>query len=169
MIRIATDIGGTFTDIALDTGGRLVTGKVLTTPAAPEQGVLQGVRQLLAEAGVAPGQIGLFLHGTTLATNAVIERKGACTALVMTEGFTDTPEIGREHRFDQYNLYLEKPAPLVPRERRFGLRERIDADGGVIEALTEAEIARVARLLRESGATAVAVCLLHSYANPAHE
>ena len=169
MIRIATDIGGTFTDIALDTGGRLITGKVLTTPAAPEQGVLQGVRQLLDEAGVAPGQIGLFLHGTTLATNAVIERKGACTALVMTEGFTDTPEIGREHRFDQYNLYLEKPAPLVPRERRFGLRERIDADGGVIEALTEAEIARVAQLLRESGATAVAVCLLHSYANPAHE
>lgn len=169
MIRIATDIGGTFTDIALDAGGKLITGKVLTTPAAPEQGVLQGVRQILAEAGIAPGEVGLFLHGTTLATNAVIERKGARTALVMTEGFTDTPEIGREHRFDQYNLYLEKPAPLVPRELRFGLRERIDADGGVVEALTEMEIARVAGLLRHSGATAIAVCLLHSYANPAHE
>ena len=169
MIRIATDIGGTFTDIALDAGGRLITGKVLTTPAAPEQGVLQGVRQILADAGIAPAEVGLFLHGTTLATNAVIERKGARTALVMTEGFTDTPEIGREHRFDQYNLYLEKPAPLVPREHRFGLRERIDADGGVVEALTEDEIARIAGLLRENGAAAVAVCLLHSYANPAHE
>ncbi|MCZ8278169.1 MAG: hydantoinase/oxoprolinase family protein [Acetobacteraceae bacterium] len=169
MIRIATDIGGTFTDIVLDAGGGLITGKVLTTPAAPEQGVLQGVRQILAEAGIAPAEVGLFLHGTTLATNAVIERKGARTALVMTEGFTDTPEIGREHRFDQYNLYLEKPAPLVPREFRFGLRERIDADGGVVEALTEMEIARVAVLLRNSGATAVAVCLLHSYANPSHE
>ncbi|NMJ41464.1 hydantoinase/oxoprolinase family protein [Roseomonas sp. JC162] len=169
MIRIATDIGGTFTDIALEAGGRLVTGKVLTTPAAPERGVLQGVSQLLTEAGVAPDQVGVFLHGTTLATNAVIERKGAPTALVMTEGFTDTPEIGREHRFDQYNLYLEKPAPLVPRDRRFGLRERIDADGGVVEPLTDAEIERVATLLRDSGVTAVAVCLLHSYANPTHE
>ncbi|MBR0648338.1 hydantoinase/oxoprolinase family protein [Roseomonas terrae] len=169
MIRIATDIGGTFTDLALDAGGTLVTGKVLTTPAAPEQGVLSGLRDLLAGTGVKPAEIGLFLHGTTLATNAVIERKGARTALVMTEGFTDTPEIGREHRFDQYNVYLEKPSPLVPRERRFGLRERIDADGGVIEPLTDAEIARVAALLRDSGAASVAVCLLHSYANPAHE
>jgi N-methylhydantoinase A/oxoprolinase/acetone carboxylase beta subunit len=169
MIRIATDIGGTFTDIVLQDGSRVATAKVLTTPQAPERAVVDGVRRLLEAEGIAPGAVGLFLHGTTLATNAVIERKGARTALVGTEGFTDTIEIAREHRFDQYNLFLDRPAPLAPRPLRFGVRERIDADGAVVTALAEEEIDRVAELLRDSGADSVAVCLLHSYLDGAHE
>ena len=169
MIRIATDIGGTFTDIALQAGGRVLTGKLLSTPQAPERAVAEGVRRLLAEAGVAPREVGLFLHGTTLATNAVIERKGARTALIATAGFTDTIEIAREHRFDQYNLFLERPAPLAPRPLRFGAAERVDADGGVVVPLTAAEIDRLADQVAAAGVASLAICLLHSYANPAHE
>jgi N-methylhydantoinase A/oxoprolinase/acetone carboxylase beta subunit len=169
MIRIATDIGGTFTDIAIDTGARVLTGKLLTTPSAPENAVAEGVGRLLAEAGIDPGAVGLFLHGTTLATNAVIERKGARTALITTAGFTDTLEIAREHRFDQYNLFLERPLPLVPRGLRFGAAERVDADGRVLTPLGDAEIDRLAGAVREAGAASAAICLLHSYANPVHE
>ena len=118
---------------------------------------------------MAPTAVGLFLHGTTLATNAVIERKGARTALISTDGFTDTIEIAREHRFDQYNLYLDRPSPLAPRPLRFGVRERVDADGAVVTPLEESEIDRMATLLRDSGAASVAICLLHSYLDGTHE
>jgi N-methylhydantoinase A/oxoprolinase/acetone carboxylase beta subunit len=169
MIRIATDIGGTFTDIVLQDGRRVLTAKVLTTPQAPEQAVVQGVRGLLESARVAPAAVGLFLHGTTLATNAVIERKGARAALLATQGFTDAIEIAREHRFDQYNLFLERPQPLAPRPLRFPVRERIDADGGVVIPLEDAEIDRAAAWLEASEAESVAICLLHSYLDGAHE
>ncbi|MBM3613554.1 MAG: hydantoinase/oxoprolinase family protein, partial [Alphaproteobacteria bacterium] len=145
------------------------TLKLLTTPEAPERAVAEGVTRILAATGIAPGAIGLFLHGTTLATNAVIERRGARTALVATAGFEDTIEIGREHRYDQYNLYLERPAPLVPPPLRFGLAERVDVDGSVATPLAEAEIERIVAQVGAAGAQSVAVCLLHSYANPAHE
>jgi N-methylhydantoinase A/oxoprolinase/acetone carboxylase beta subunit len=169
MIRIATDIGGTFTDIVLQEGRRVATAKVLTTPEAPERAVVDGVHRLLEAEGVAPAAVGLFLHGTTLATNAVIERKGARTALISTEGFTDTIEIAREHRFDQYNLFLSRPSPLAPRPLRFGVRERIDADGRVVTPLEESEVDRMAALLQQSGVASVAICLLHSYIDSTHE
>ena len=107
--RLAVDIGGTFTDIVLEARGRRWTGKVLTTPRAPEDAVIAASRDILAEAGIAPAALELFILGTTLATNALIERKGAKTALVTTEGFRDLVEIGWEHRFAQYDIFLDKP------------------------------------------------------------
>ena len=114
-IRLAVDIGGTFTDVVLDKDGERFSAKILTTPREPEAGVIEGVASLLARAGVAPAGVGLVIHGTTLATNALIERKGAVTALVTTEGFRDSIEIAYEHRFEQYDIYMERPKPLVPR------------------------------------------------------
>ena len=113
--RLAVDIGGTFTDLALERDGRRWTAKVLTTPAAPERGVLDGARAVLGSAGVAPGEVALAIHGTTLATNAIIERKGARTALLTTEGFRDVLALGNESRYDQYDLKITLPQPLVPR------------------------------------------------------
>src|SRR5512145_2329613 len=136
-LRLAVDIGGTFTDVALDAPRGRLTAKVLTTPAAPERGVLDAVSAVLAKAGCALGDIGLVIHGTTLATNALIERKGAVTALITTEGFRDSVEIGYEHRFEQYDVHLEKPEPLVPRQRRYCAPERISARGEVLRALDE--------------------------------
>src|SRR5690242_6726972 len=117
--RLAVDIGGTFTDVALEIGGRHVTTKVLTTPAAPEEGVLEAIAKVVAQAGVAPGDVGIIIHGTTLATNAVIERKGAKTALVVTEGQRDSVEMAQENRFEQYDVNLDRPMPLVPRRLRW--------------------------------------------------
>ncbi|MCG8544522.1 MAG: hydantoinase/oxoprolinase family protein, partial [Alphaproteobacteria bacterium] len=125
--RIAVDIGGTFTDVVLEHAGAQRSTKVLTTSDAPEQGVLDGVAGILADSGVAPGDVNLVIHGTTLATNALIERKGAKTALVATDGFRDSVEIAYEHRFEQYDLYMERPQPLVPRVRRHVVAERIAA------------------------------------------
>src|SRR5579862_6525974 len=130
--RLAVDIGGTFTDLALEHAGGLATAKVLTTPAAPEEGVMTGVRNVVAAAGVEPGDIRLVIHGTTLATNALIERKGARTALVTTEGFRDSLEIAYEHRFEQYDLYMERPEPLVSRDLRLEVPERLAADGSIL-------------------------------------
>ena len=125
-IRLAVDIGGTFTDVVLDKDGERFSAKILTTPREPEAGVIEGVASLLARAGVAPAGVGLVIHGTTLATNALIERKGAVTALVTTEGFRDSIEIAYEHRFEQYDIYMERPKPLVPRFLRTDVRERLD-------------------------------------------
>jgi N-methylhydantoinase A len=116
--RLAVDIGGTFTDLALEHGGSRFTAKTLTTPHAPEQGVLTGVRSILASAGLQPADITILIHGTTLATNAVIERKGARTALITTEGFRDVLALGNESRYDQYDLNIVLPEPLVPRALR---------------------------------------------------
>ena len=169
MIRLATDIGGTFTDLALERDGELLTGKLLTTLDRPEQAVLEGSRDLLARAGVAPGDVDLVIHGTTLATNAIIERKGARTAFVSTAGFTDMIDIGHENRFEQYDLMITRPQPLVPRPLRFGLRERIDVEGRVITALADEALEELADFLASTRPESLAVCLLHSYANATHE
>ena len=167
--RIAVDVGGTFTDVVLEHGDALTTAKVLTTPGAPDDAVLAGVDDVLARAGVEPGAVGLLIHGTTLATNAIIERKGARTALVTTEGFRDVLDIGYESRYDQYDVMLEKPPALVPRERRLVVPERVDVNGRVLKPLDEAAVEAVAGALARLDVESVGIGFLHSYANPAHE
>lgn len=167
--RLAADIGGTFTDVVLQTGGRQWTSKVLTTPRAPEEGVIEAMHVILAEAGLVAGNLDLFILGTTLATNALIERKGAKTALITTEGFRDVVEIGWEHRFAQYDIFLEKPAPLVPRNLRLGVPERINAQGEVLLKLDEGAVIALAAHLLNEGVESVAVGFLQSYVNPQHE
>ena len=168
--RLAVDIGGTFTDVVLETSGRrLLTKKVLTTPRAPEEAVMQGTLALLAEAGIALSSVDVMVHGTTLATNAIIERKGAKTALIATEGFRDVLDIAYESRYDQYDIFIEKPAALVARNRRFTVPERVDVEGRVLLALDEKAAAGLPARLKAEGIESVAVSLLHSYANPAHE
>ena len=167
--RLAVDIGGTFTDLALDTGVRVFTLKVLTTPRAPEEGVLDGVARILREAGLAPSDIGLLVHGTTLATNALIERKGARTALVVTEGMRDSVEMAYENRFEQYDVNVDRPVPLVPRALRLPVRERLASDGSVLLPLDEESVHALAGELREAGVESIAIGLIHAYANPTHE
>ncbi|OZI60807.1 hydantoinase/oxoprolinase family protein [Bordetella genomosp. 11] len=166
---LAVDIGGSFTDAVLMVGAKTHTTKVLTTPLQPELGVLQGAREVLAKAGLPASEVALFILGTTLATNALIERKGARTALITTEGFRDVVEIGQENRYAQYDIFLEKPVPLVPRDLRFGIPERIDVHGRTLLPLDEAAVRRVACQLREAAVESVAVSFLHSYVNPEHE
>jgi N-methylhydantoinase A len=167
--RLAVDIGGTFTDFVLETSSARFSRKVLTTPAAPEQGVLAGIELILADAGLAPSSLGLIIHGTTLATNAIIERKGARTALLVTSGFRDAIEMAYEHRFEQYDIFMDKPIPLVPRDLRLSIPERMNAAGGVVAPLDEASVAALVPRLRAEGIVSVAVGYLHSYANAAHE
>ena len=167
--RLAVDIGGTFTDIVIESGRERWTRKVLTTPQAPERAVLAGTLELLGEIGVEPGEIGLFIHGTTLATNAIIERKGALTALIATEGFRDILDVADEGRYDQYDIFIDKPVALVPRYRRLTVPERIDAAGSVLRPLDEAAVHALVPELDRLGATSIAVAFLHSYANAVHE
>jgi N-methylhydantoinase A len=168
-IRLGVDIGGTFTDVALEAGETRFTAKILTTPRAPEDGVLAAVRQVTAAAGVQPSAVGLIIHGTTLATNALIERKGAKTALLTTEGFRDVVEIRHEHRFEQYDVDIDLPPPLVPRRLRLPVRERIDAQGSVLTPLDEPSVAHAIEILAAQQVEAVAVGFLHSFTNPEHE
>jgi len=165
---MAVDIGGTFTDIVLDRGSERLTRKVLTTHR-PEEGVLSGARLVLGDAGLHFSDIDVFIHGTTLATNAIIERSGARTALIATDGFRDTLEIATESRYDQYDLTIEKPQPLVPRALRFTVPERVDVHGKVRLPLDEAAVAAQVSRLKDNGIEAVAICFMHSYVNPAHE
>jgi len=167
--RLAVDIGGTFTDIVLLAGDRRLVAKVLTTPKAPEAAVVDGTRAVLSAAGLGFADIGVLVHGTTLATNAIIERKGAATALIATDGFRDVIEIADESRFDQYDINIVKTQPLVPRELRFTVPERMDVHGAVRLPLEEGAVRRVAERLQALGIDAVAVALIHAYANPAHE
>jgi N-methylhydantoinase A len=168
-IKLAADIGGTFTDIVLERGSRRWSGKVLTTTEAPERGVIEGLRQVLAESSVSPRDVSVFIHGTTLATNALIERKGAKTAFITTEGFRDIIEQGYEKRFDHYDLMIDRPAPLVPRTLRYTLRERLSADGDVLVPLDRAAIPSIAQDLIRNGIGAVAIGFLHAYAHDSHE
>lgn len=168
-VRIAVDVGGTFTDVVLLHADKKHTAKVLTTASAPELAVLDGVEEILQLASLGWANIDLLILGTTLATNALIERKGAKTALLTTHGFRDLVEIGLEDRFAQYDVFLDKPAPLVPREWRHGVVERVNGAGDVITALDEAQVAKLARQLLTDGVESVAICFLHGYANPAHE
>lgn len=166
--RIAVDIGGTFTDLVLEQDGRVVdTAKVLTTPEDPSVAAADGVRRLLD--GRRPAEVAEVVHGTTLVPNALIERKGARTALVTTEGFRDVLAMGREQRYDLYDLDLEMPEPLVPRRWRFGVLERVRADGTVDTALDEPGVRQLVPTLRGEGITSVAVCFLHAYLHPVHE
>ncbi|GGC50544.1 methylhydantoinase [Siccirubricoccus deserti] len=167
--RLAVDIGGTFTDLVLEQGGRSWSTKLLTTPAAPEQAVLEGTQRILTLAGVAPAEVGLVVHGTTLATNALIERKGARTALLTTKGFRDSVEIAWEHRFEQYDIHMERPEPLVPRQWRLGVPERVAADGDVLLPLDEAAVREAAAGLRAAGIESIALCFLHSFTTDTHE
>ncbi len=168
-IRLGVDIGGTFTDLALDVAGTLHTTKLLTTHAAPEQAILDGVAEVCAAAGITPGELGLVIHGTTLATNALIERKGAKTAFLTTAGFRDVIEIRTESRFDQYDLNIDLPPPLIPREDRHIVAGRIAASGRELQPLDEEAVGRFARDVRDAGFESVAVGLIHSYVNPSHE
>lgn len=168
-IRLAVDIGGTFTDVVLDANDRRLTRKVLTTAARPEEGVMNGVRAILNDAALRIPDIDVFVHGTTLATNAIIERRGACTALITTDGFRDVLDIANESRYDQYDLTIEKPKPLVPRALRVTVPERIDVRGQVRLPLDETAVRRLVPFLNERRIESVAVAYLHSYANPAHE
>ncbi len=169
--RLGVDIGGTFTDLILldESTGALRVGKVLTTPKDPAQGVEQGVQGLLAESGLGAAAVRAVVHGTTLATNALIERKGAKTALLTTRGFRDALEIRREGRYDMYDLSIDPPPPLVPRHLRREVTERVLADGSVLLPLDEAQARAVIGDLVAAGVEALAVCLLHAYVNPAHE
>jgi N-methylhydantoinase A len=168
-IRLGVDIGGTFTDVALEVGDRRYTAKGLTTPRAPEAGVLAILRAVIAKAGVSPGDVQLIIHGTTLATNALIERKGAKTALLTTEGFRDVIEIRHENRFEQYDVNIDLPPPLVPRRLRLPIRERIDAQGNALVPLDDASVSRALETLAEQNIEAVAVGFLHSFTNAEHE
>jgi N-methylhydantoinase A len=168
--RVGVDIGGTFTDLCLaGEDGVVAVGKVPTTPGQPAEAVEQVLRETLAEAGVAASDVELVVHGTTLVTNAIIERRGSRTALLATRGFRDAVEIGREKRYELYDLMVEHPIPLAPRHLRFDVPERMLADGTVAEPLDEEHVERLARELAAVGVGAVAISFLHSFTNPAHE
>ncbi|MFQ5958351.1 MAG: hydantoinase/oxoprolinase family protein [Alphaproteobacteria bacterium] len=167
--RLGVDIGGTFTDVALEAGGETHTTKTLTTQDAPERGVLAAIRDVLAKASRAPGEVAVIIYGTTLATNLLIERKGARTALITTEGFRDSIEMRNENRFEQYDVNIDLPAPLVPRYLRFPVPERVSARGEVLVPLDEGAIDRLVPVLEREEVESVAVGFLHSYVHPAHE
>jgi len=167
--RLAIDIGGTFTDLALLADDGRYSAKVLTTSQAPEEGVLAGIDLLLRQAELTAEDIGLVIHGTTLATNAIIERKGAKTALIVTEGFRDSIEMAFENRFEQYDIFMDKPAPLVPRDLRLGVRERLDGRGTVLVPLDEEAVRALAPGLERAGIEAVAIGFMHAYLDGRHE
>src|SRR3954465_7351909 len=167
--RLAVDIGGTFTDLCLDWNGKLSSVKVLTTPRAPEAGVLTGMTEILKQSGAKPGDLGIIIHGTTLATNAIIERKGAKTALIVTEGFRDSIEIAFEHRFEQYDIFMVKPAPLVARDLRSGIPERLNGPGNGLISLDENAVRELAPKLKAKGIESIAIGYMHAYLDGKHE
>jgi N-methylhydantoinase A len=168
-IKLAADIGGTFTDIVLESDSKRWSGKVLTTTHAPELGVIEGIGIVLAQSELRAADVGVVIHGTTLATNALIERKGAKTAFITTEGFRDILEQGYEKRFDHYDLMIDRSVPLVPRTLRLTVRERLSADGDILIPLDESSVDGITAKLREEDIKAVAVGFLHAYAHDAHE
>jgi N-methylhydantoinase A len=168
-IRLGADIGGTFTDVVIDVDGKIHSAKVLTTNAAPEEAILEGIAIVTAQAGVLLKNLDVVIHGTTLATNALIERRGARTAFVTTEGFRDVIEMRTESRFEQYDLGIRLPPPLVPREHRFPVRGRIGARGQELEALDEVALKDLSIRLADEGFESIAVGFIHSYMNLDHE
>src|SRR4051794_38125087 len=165
---LGVDVGGTFTDAVLLDGGAVYTAKVPTTPREESSGVMRAVGEVLARAGAAAADVDVFAHGMTVGTNALLEERGARTALVAPRGFGDLLEIGRQARPQLYRLCAPKPAPLVEPALRFEAAERVGPDG-VVEVLEDEEIERLVAAVEASGAEAVAVCLLFSYLEPAHE
>jgi len=168
-VRMGVDIGGTFTDVVLEVGTEQFSTKVLTTYAAPENAILDGIHQVCTSANIKPGDIGQIIHGTTLATNALIERRGARTALITTRGFRDVIEMRTESRFEQYDLNLNLPEPLLPRNVRYTVKERVDAHGNVLIDLDRTEVEALVDEIAQAGFHSIAVGLIHSYANGAHE
>ena len=170
-LRAGVDIGGTFTDLLVvdDATGAFWVAKTLTTPHDPAAAVRTGLTSVLNATGAPPQALRSVVHGTTLVTNALLERKGDRTALVTTKGFRDAIEIAREHRFDMYDIFLDRPAPIAPRHLRFEVDERLHASGDVYRPIDPAQVRAMAAHVRDAGVQAVAVCLLHSYVNPAHE
>ena len=172
-VKLSVDIGGTFTDVVLARDTGLVTTKVLTTHAAPAEGVMQGIAEVLQRGHTNAEEVSLVLHGTTLATNALIERRGARTALLTTQGHRDVLEMAFENRFEQYDIQMQRAAPLVPRRLRIGIPERMSAQGSALLSLQpetlEEVLEPVVQQLRHEGVQAVAIGFLHSYANPLHE
>jgi N-methylhydantoinase A len=170
-MRMGVDIGGTFTDLVLvnDRSGQIVVEKVLTTSPDPSDGVMAAARQAVAHAGASLEDVEVLVHGTTLAINTLIERTGSRTALFATQGHRDAVEIRREQRYDMYDVLLEAPEPLAPRHLRFDIEERMTADGEVAVPIHRGQVERLLRRLQERGIEALAVCLLHSYRNAAHE
>lgn len=167
--NLGADIGGTFTDVVLEIGGGSFSAKVLTTYDAPERAIIEGMHRVCAKAGVTPAAIGRIIHGTTLATNALIERRGARTALITTQGFRDVIEMRTESRFEQYDLNLTLPLPLLPRNRRYTLRERVGANGKTLIPLVRADVEALAGEIAAADYESVAVGLIHSYLDPTHE
>ena len=168
-IRLGVDIGGTFTDVVLEVGKGQYSAKVLTTYSAPENAIIEGMLDVCLQAGVATSSIEQIIHGTTLATNALIERSGAKTALITTQGFRDVIEMRTESRFEQYDLNIVLPEPLLARQQRYTIKERIGANGEVLIPIDRKEIESLADQIKFAGYQSVAVGLLHSYANEAHE
>jgi len=169
-VRLAVDIGGTFTDVVLERPlGQLVTTKLLTTYDHPGRAVLAGIRQVLAKADLQPADVGLIIHGTTLATNALIQRNGALTALLTTAGHRDALEMAHEDRFEQYDIMIDRPRPLVPRFLRLPIRERLDREGRVLLPLDESTVEAALPMLDEHEVESVAIGYLHAFINPAHE
>lgn len=167
--RVGVDIGGTFTDIALDVGGVLHSTKILTDYELPERAILTGVKSVIDAAGLKLSDIDQLIHGTTLATNALIERRGAKTAFITTEGFRDTLEMRTENRFEQYDINITLPPPLIEREHRYTLRERLDVHGDVLIAPEQSDIDALVERVAEGNYESIAVGLIHSYVNGAHE
>ncbi|MCB5160913.1 hydantoinase/oxoprolinase family protein [Marinomonas algarum] len=167
--RVGVDIGGTFTDIALDLNGTLFTGKVLTNYHQPEQAILDGIHLVCERAGIAETDITTVIHGTTLVTNSLIERRGARTAFITTDGFRDVVEMRTENRFEQYDLNLTLPTPLVKRTDRYTVKERVSASGDVITDIDPSELAALVERIVAEGYEAIAVGFIHSYANDVNE
>jgi N-methylhydantoinase A len=168
-MRLGADIGGTFTDVVLDVRGRFFSAKLLTSYSAPEQPILDGIQMVARDAGIIASDIDLVIHGTTLVTNALIERRGARTAFVTTEGYRDVIEMRTESRYDQYDLDIVLPTPLIPRQDRFPVAGRIDANGRELRPLDETALERLGREFASGGYESIAIGLIHAYANSAHE
>ena len=168
-IRMGVDIGGTFTDVVLEVGAQQYSTKVLTTYLAPEDAIITGLKQVCDQADIKPASIQQIIHGTTLATNALIERRGARTAFITTHGFRDVIEMRSESRFEQYDLNLTLPEPLLPRQRRYTVKERIGAGGDVLISLQRSEVEALVEQIEPAGYESVAVGLMHSYLNDSHE
>lgn len=170
-IRVGVDVGGTFTDFVLVDEHRdmIFTGKQLTTPTDPGKAICEGVSRIVSEAGIEMSQLDGIVHGTTLVTNAVIERLGAKVGLITTSGFRDVLEVGHEMRYDLYDLFLEKPEPLVPRNLRLTVNERIASTGEILSELDEAGVNAACNELISKGVDTIAVCLINAYVNPEHE
>ena len=170
-IRVGVDVGGTFTDFVLVDENRdlIFTGKRLTTSEDPSVAITEGLERLVEEAGTSVPELDAVVHGTTLVANTMIERKGAKIGLITTEGFRDSLEMGREIRYDLYDLFFEKPKPLAPRFLRLAIDERVNSNGEVLRPLDESGLQNAAQQLKEEGVEAIAICFMHSYANDSHE